>query len=375
VKGSTQRFSEPGSFDASAEKEVKPTTRPLPPSLRKTPPAKALMRKIRETARERTAALQVSRQQQLEQQQPQQVLDQDQALPRLPASRSSDKRPAGDFTPGSAKRSATDADEQRLSAKRSPVIIDVEADEAISVAEHVRRPSAVLPHNDAKGAAYTADDDVLEVATSSKPRAATVLLEQQPTPPTAATAAAPQGDISRGEVPVAASAAASAPPAAAAMAAPSQPNAAAAAAAAKLCCRHCSKPLPKLPWEGSRATQLDKRQPQQQRFCSHECWERFSILTGNAGLVRTRLREMEKGICQICKLDAQRLYKTVKNGGAASLRLVQRSCFSLDSHLYVNFLAQVKALEQMRDRIRALGSTPFAQLDLRRWERGNVYMC
>lgn len=312
VKGSTQRFSDPGSFDAPAEKEAKPTTRPLPPSLRKTPPAKVLMRKIRETARERTAALQVSRQQQQQQHQQQQqpqVLDE--ALPTLPASRSSDKRPAGDFTPGSAKRSASDADEQLLSAKRSPVIIDVEADEVVSVAEHVRKPSADLsPQNVAKKAAYTAGNDALGAAALSKPRPGIVLPEQQRTPPAAAAAASPQGDISCGEVPVAASAATSAA-AASAMEAPLQLNAAAAADAAKLCCRHCNKPLPKLPWEGSRARQLDKRQPQQQRFCSHECWERFSILTGNAGLVRTRLREMEKGVCQICKLDAQRLYKTV----------------------------------------------------------------
>lgn len=310
VKGSTQRFSEPGSFDAPAEKEVKPTTRPLPASLRKTPPAKVLMRKIRETARERTAALQVSRQEQREHQHQQpQVLDE--ALPTLPAPRSSDKRPAGDFTPGSAKRSAADADEQLLSAKRSPVIIDVEADEVVSVAEHVRKPSSGLsPQNVAKKAAYTAGNDALGAAALSKPRPATVLPEQQPTPPAAATAASPQGDISCGEVAVAASAATSAA-AVTAMEAPLQLNAAAAADAAKLCCRHCNKPLPKLPWEGSHARQVDKRQPQQQRFCSHECWERFSILTGNAGLVRTRLREMEKGVCQICKLDAQRLFKTV----------------------------------------------------------------
>lgn len=46
--------------------------------------------------------------------------------------------------------------------------------------------------------------------------------------------------------------------------------------------------------------------------------------------------------------------------------------FRLTGIYYIHLLAQVKALEQMRDRIRALGSTPFAQLDLRRWERVNA---
>jgi hypothetical protein len=79
-------------------------------------------------------------------------------------------------------------------------------------------------------------------------------------------------------------------------------------------CRYCQKPLPELPLLASKrpkAAAVEPQQPQQ-RFCSHECWENFNVLTGGGNMVRRRLLEMEHGICQHCGLDAQKLYDTVR---------------------------------------------------------------
>lgn len=83
-------------------------------------------------------------------------------------------------------------------------------------------------------------------------------------------------------------------------------------------CRNCQKLLPELPWkeqtENKRAKlslSKSKRRPTEQRFCSHECWETFNVLTGGGNMVRRRLLEMEHGVCQICKLDAQQLFTKV----------------------------------------------------------------
>eukprot|EP00051_Salpingoeca_urceolata_P018895 m.269365 g.269365 ORF g.269365 m.269365 type:complete len:1204 (+) comp19302_c0_seq2:210-3821(+) len=108
-------------------------------------------------------------------------------------------------------------------------------------------------------------------------------------------------------------------------------------------CRFCRQPLAPFPWvqpattPGSPTKQAQaptvvknptksaaKGTKGQQRatapsFCSHECWEQYSVQAGVG--VRRRLLELEKGICQLCGLDAHTLYKRVKALPTVALRL------------------------------------------------------
>lgn len=77
--------------------------------------------------------------------------------------------------------------------------------------------------------------------------------------------------------------------------------------AAERGCRYCKKPVPSLPWEGS----ASKGKQSATLFCSHECWEQYSVQIGRD--VRRRLLELEGGVCQICQLDTKALYTTLKS--------------------------------------------------------------
>ena len=127
-------------------------------------------------------------------------------------------------------------------------------------------------------------------------------------------------------------------------------------------CDYCGQAMPQqVPMQGA------PRRQARHCFCSHECYEAFSVQvrcrgrgrsfcrkrrggmadgqrcchrplqTGSGGAVRRRLAELESGICQLCGLDCHALF--------------MRLC----------------ALDGVRARIQALAATNFVRLDLRRW--------
>ena len=81
----------------------------------------------------------------------------------------------------------------------------------------------------------------------------------------------------------------------------------AAAGAAARGCQYCKQPVPSLPWSVSPSESKQSAT----LFCSHECWEQYSVQIGRD--VRRRLLELEKGVCQLCKLDTKALYTTLKS--------------------------------------------------------------
>lgn len=48
------------------------------------------------------------------------------------------------------------------------------------------------------------------------------------------------------------------------------------------------------------------------RFCSHKCQDDF-LMRSNQSYLRKKVFEIEHGVCQICNLNAQELYLTVRD--------------------------------------------------------------
>ena len=70
-----------------------------------------------------------------------------------------------------------------------------------------------------------------------------------------------------------------------------------------------------------------------QTFCGHECWVQFNVQTGSGGAIRKHVFELERGVCQRCRLDCHALFTSLR------------------------------ALKEVEDRRRLLCRTPFALLD------------
>ena len=71
-------------------------------------------------------------------------------------------------------------------------------------------------------------------------------------------------------------------------------------------CRFCKEAVPFLPWANSNNSDNSSAT----LFCSHECWEQYSVQIGRD--VRRRLLELEKGVCQLCHLDTHKLYTSLR---------------------------------------------------------------
>lgn len=46
-------------------------------------------------------------------------------------------------------------------------------------------------------------------------------------------------------------------------------------------------------------------------FCSPKCESEYIMVAGGSGL-RRRLRDLERGVCQVCKLDCLQLLKKLR---------------------------------------------------------------
>lgn len=70
-------------------------------------------------------------------------------------------------------------------------------------------------------------------------------------------------------------------------------------------CLSCQQPTAQLE-PGSQARAWDTR------FCSHACQEDFSIRSSQSYL-RTKVFEIEHGVCQFCNQNAQELYLSIRD--------------------------------------------------------------
>eukprot|EP00039_Didymoeca_costata_P014284 m.229012 g.229012 ORF g.229012 m.229012 type:complete len:1110 (+) comp15985_c0_seq10:264-3593(+) len=89
-------------------------------------------------------------------------------------------------------------------------------------------------------------------------------------------------------------------------------------------CQFCQASVASLPWNKGTNSKANL-------FCSHECWEQYSVKIGRD--IRRRLLELEGGICQLCGLNTRDLYDSLK------------------------------ALESEADRVETVMKTPFRKLD------------
>ncbi len=48
-------------------------------------------------------------------------------------------------------------------------------------------------------------------------------------------------------------------------------------------------------------------------LCSRSCYMEYTLRVGNSGLVRKRLFDLEKGVCQGCNLDCHKLFNLVQS--------------------------------------------------------------
>ncbi|XP_077176332.1 DNA annealing helicase and endonuclease ZRANB3 [Paroedura picta] len=69
-----------------------------------------------------------------------------------------------------------------------------------------------------------------------------------------------------------------------------------------LLCLSCQKPT----------TVLDQTSTWDTRFCSHKCQDDF-LIRSSQSYMRTQVFEIEHGVCQMCSLNAQELYLTVRD--------------------------------------------------------------
>ncbi|NWV14883.1 ZRAB3 endonuclease, partial [Ptilonorhynchus violaceus] len=109
-------------------------------------------------------------------------------------------------------------------------------------------------------------------------------------------------------------------------------------------CLSCQQPTAE-PQPGSQARAWDTR------FCSHACQEDFSIRSSQSYL-RTKVFEIEHGVCQFCQQNAQELYLSVRDAPRSQRKQLLESSWM--SHL---------PLGQLNEMIRSPAEGQFWQVD------------
>uniref|UniRef100_A0A8D0EXK7 RanBP2-type domain-containing protein n=1 Tax=Strix occidentalis caurina TaxID=311401 RepID=A0A8D0EXK7_STROC len=96
-------------------------------------------------------------------------------------------------------------------------------------------------------------------------------------------------------------------------------------------CLNCQQPTPQLE-PGCQARAWDTR------FCSHACQEDFSIRSSQSYL-RTKVFEIEHGVCQFCNQNAQELYLSIRDAPKSQRKKLLESSWM--SHLPLGQLNEI----------------------------------